>query len=71
MDVPSRNRRASKKSECVEFTTKLVSTCSWIFSSTDRDLMMVEIVKVVVFTGAGVCPTAGCAPRLESFYARR
>jgi hypothetical protein len=38
-----------------------------IFSPVVHDLTAIEIVEVTLFMEAEMCPTAGCAPRLESF----
>jgi hypothetical protein len=36
-------------------------------SSMGYDSIDIQTVKVVLFTAVEVCPTAGCAPRRESF----
>jgi hypothetical protein len=67
--VSLRNQLVLTKSEQTEFKVKLSSVDLLTFSSTDQKLTVDEMVEKMSLKDAGVCPTAGCAPRLESFYA--
>jgi hypothetical protein len=70
VDVPLRSRLALMRSEQIDVEMSTIFTGPSIFSPFVQNLTTIMIVKVVLFMDAGVCPTAGCAPRLESFYTR-
>jgi hypothetical protein len=55
------------KSEQIDTGISPLSVGPLDFSPVVQKLTAIGIVKVVLFTEAEVCPTAGCAPRLESF----
>jgi len=57
------------RSEQIDVEMSTIFTGPSIFSPFVQNLTTIMIVKVVLFMDAEVCPTAGCAPRLESFYA--
>jgi hypothetical protein len=65
--VSSENQLALVKSEQIDVETSPFSVGLLVFSPVVHDLTAIETVKVVLFTEVRVCPTAGCAPRLESF----
>jgi len=63
--VPSKSQLVLMRSEQIDVEMSTFSVDPLIFS---LSLTVIMIVKVVLFMDAGVRPTAGCAPRLESFY---
>jgi hypothetical protein len=66
--VSSGDQLALMKSEQTDIETSPFSVGPLIFSPVVQELTAIGIVEAVLFKEAGVCPTAGCAPRLESFY---
>jgi hypothetical protein len=67
VDVPLRSQLVLMRSEQIEVEMSTYSIGPSIFSPSVQNLTAIMIVKVVMFMDAGVCPTAGCAPPLESF----